>query len=498
MMTREVSGLNSRKRWSWSNMMPLFIALVVVAEITFLGRLDMAKNVAMVQSWTNTFYYPSSSLEGRKSMEYRASGNEEKRVGAGDCEEWLEREDAVPYSRDFEKDPVLVSGAEQEWRSCSVGCKFGYGSTSDKKPDASFGLPHDDSGAFCVLRSMESSHYYPENNIDQARRKGYDIVMTTSLSSDVPVGYFSWAEYDIMSPVHEKTENALAAAFISNCGARNFRLQALDKLEKLDIKIDSYGACHRNHDGRVDKLATLRRYKFSLAFENSNEEDYVTEKFFQSLVAGSVPVVIGASNIQDFAPSTGSLLHIRELKDIPSIAKTMKYLAANPEAYNQSLRWKYEGPSDSFKALVDMAAVHSSCRLCIHLATKIREQEERSEKFQKRPCKCTKGAGTVYHLFVRERGRFELESVFLRSGALSLKGLETAVLAKFKSQNHVPIWKQERPTSVRGDDELKVYRVYPIGITQREALYIFRFNGDDDFRRYVENNPCARFEVIFV
>lgn len=74
--------------------------------------------------------------------------------------------------------------------------------------------------------------------------------MTTSLSSDVPVGYFSWAEYDIMAPIHEKTENALAAAFISNCGARNFRLQALGMLEKLNIKIDSYGACHRNHDGR--------------------------------------------------------------------------------------------------------------------------------------------------------------------------------------------------------------------------------------------------------
>lgn len=115
MMSRGVSGLISRKRWSWSNLMPLFIALVVVAEVTFLGRLDMAKNVAMVQSWTNTFYYPSSSssLEGREPMEYGASGNEEKLVGAGDCEEWLEREDAVTYSRDFEKDPVLVSGAEQ-------------------------------------------------------------------------------------------------------------------------------------------------------------------------------------------------------------------------------------------------------------------------------------------------------------------------------------------------------------------------------------------------
>lgn len=36
----------------------------------------------------------------------------------------------------------------------------------------------------------------------------------------------------------------------------------------------------------VEKVDTLKRYKFSLAFENSNEEDYVTEKFFQSLVAG--------------------------------------------------------------------------------------------------------------------------------------------------------------------------------------------------------------------
>ena len=36
----------------------------------------------------------------------------------------------------------------------------------------------------------------------------------------------------------------------------------------------------------MDKVQALKHYKFSLAFENSNEEDYVTEKFFQSLVAG--------------------------------------------------------------------------------------------------------------------------------------------------------------------------------------------------------------------
>lgn len=84
--------------------------------------------------------------------------------------------------------------------------------------------------------------------------KGYEIVMTTSLSSDVPVGYFSWAEYDIMAPVQPKTGSAIAAAFISNCGARNFRLQALIGLEDANIKIDSYGGCHRNRDGKGDFL----------------------------------------------------------------------------------------------------------------------------------------------------------------------------------------------------------------------------------------------------
>lgn len=62
----------------------------------------------------------------------------------------------------------------------------------------------------------------------------------------------------------------------------------------------------------------------------------------------------------------------------------------------------------------------------------------------------------------------------------------------------MPIWKQERPESIRGGDELKVYRIYPVGMTQRQALYNFKFQGDADLRNHVENNPCAKFEVVFV
>ncbi|XP_072980877.1 putative fucosyltransferase-like protein isoform X2 [Typha angustifolia] len=439
----------SRRR-RWPNPVPIFVAFVVVAEIAFLGRLDMAKNAAMVHHWTTSFYFPSlsnssSSLSFSESL--ATSEDDEFRR----CEVFLEREDNIQYTRDFGVDPVLVSGAEQkDWNSCSVGCKFGYG--ANKMPDATFNLPQHPETAR-IHRSMESSEYYLENKVDVARRRS------------------SWLL---------------------------FMGRALEMLEKLDIKIDSYGSCHRNREGRVDKVTTLRRYKFSLAFENSNEEDYVTEKFFQSLVAGSVPVVVGAPNIQDFAPSSSSVLHIKTLDDVASVAKTMKHLATDPTAYNQSVRWKYEGPSDSFKALVDMAAVHSSCRLCIHIATKIHEEEEMTSNFQKRPCKCVSKMGTVYHIYVRERGRFKKESIYLRSGNLSLKSLEAAVLMKFTLLNHTAVWKEERPESIRGGNDLKIYKIYPVGLTQRQALFSFMFENDADLRKHIEKNPCAKFEVIFV
>lgn len=85
----------------------------------------------------------------------------------------------------------------------------------------------------------------------------------------------------------------------------------------------------------------------------------------------------------------------------------------------------------------------------------------------------------------------------VRSGGLTLEALKSVVLAKFRSLNHVPIWKNERPEVLRGND-LRIYRIYPVGITQREALYSFRFNNDAALEKHIKSKPCAKLEVIFV
>lgn len=127
--TQEGSGASaSASKRRWSNLMPLFVALVVVAEIAFLGHLDMAKNVALMNSWTHTFYNPSavsshssSSSSSSKVLDTEEEGfdvsvlDDEMAEGGGDgnCEDLLEKEDTVLYSRDFKKDPIWVLAPEE-------------------------------------------------------------------------------------------------------------------------------------------------------------------------------------------------------------------------------------------------------------------------------------------------------------------------------------------------------------------------------------------------
>lgn len=51
-----------------------------------------------------------------------------------------------------------------------------------------------------------------------------------------------------------------------------------------------------------DKIETLAQYRFAICFENAVFPGYVTEKIFDCLYAGCVPVYFGAPDISDYIP----------------------------------------------------------------------------------------------------------------------------------------------------------------------------------------------------
>lgn len=226
-----------------------------------------------------------------------------------------------------------------------------------------------------------------------------------------------------------------------------------------------------------------------------------------------MPIVIGATNIADFEVAPNSMLVLESMEDVPRGAARMQYLLRNGTAYDEMLAWKATGPQDKFLALLDLSVVHSSCGLCIHLATRIRAAEEASQRLQRQPpCSCRQGPGgaVVHRVLVRERGRFESRDVFLEGGNLTVAGLHVAIGQAFSKAEHVPIWQPHRPDfkggarEVGGDGggapiELRIYRVYQVGETQRAALY-GEASMDTDLKvaEVVGANPCAKLEVIFI
>lgn len=75
-------------------------------------------------------------------------------------------------------------------------------------------------------------------------------------------------------------------------------------------------------------------YKFVIAFENAIAPDYVTEKFFDPLLAGSLPIYRGAPNIKDFAPGENCFIHAKDFESPQALAAFINAYCKDEHLYN--------------------------------------------------------------------------------------------------------------------------------------------------------------------
>ncbi|KAF7278084.1 glycoprotein 3-alpha-L-fucosyltransferase A-like [Rhynchophorus ferrugineus] len=187
--------------------------------------------------------------------------------------------------------------------------------------------------------------------------------------SDIVAPYEYWMYYDPEVKTKEQDKDYAAnktkkvAWFVSNCGARNNRLQYAEELGKY-IEVDIYGfcgnlKCPRSEDKRCFNLLKTD-YKFYLAFENSNCRDYITEKLFiNGLKYDVLPIVMGArpEEYQKVAPE-GSYIHVEEFEGPQELAAYLHRLDKDPDLYNSYFKWKGTG---------QLINTHFWCRVCAML-----------------------------------------------------------------------------------------------------------------------------------
>lgn len=154
---------------------------------------------------------------------------------------------------------------------------------------------------------------------------------------------------------------------ISGTGAM-VRLKYYNELRKY-VRVTVYGTAVPGAMPLMDKdyYSTIGSCKFYLAFENSIHNDYITEKLNGPMVAGTVPIVLGAprENYEQFVPAD-SFIHVNDFPDPEALAKHLLELDQNPDMYLSYFAWRRH-----FKAtphLLVKRHIQPICIACDHIA----------------------------------------------------------------------------------------------------------------------------------
>lgn len=207
----------------------------------------------------------------------------------------------------------------------------------------------------------------------------FDLWMSYHSSADIIYPYYKYDFlYQFKQPEQQDKINK-ACMFISSAINNSGRIEYLRELMQY-TPIDSFGHILQNSylkedNGVETKMEMIAKYKFTIAFENAIANDYVTEKFFEPLQAGSVPVYLGAPNIMDYVPSYSAFVDATDFSSPKDLAEFMNQCYKDKTLYDSLLSWKERPFLPSFVKLVKEQKVNPFTRLCF----KIKESLDRQK-----------------------------------------------------------------------------------------------------------------------
>lgn len=246
-----------------------------------------------------------------------------------------------------------------------------------------------------ILLTQENPVYTPEltNPVFMSKFK---LLRSYRLDSDFPDPTFFMPA--IGPPLPFKDKDGLIIAAFSNC--EPVRTEYIRQLMKF-VQVDSYGACLKNKQGLVGiygyqngkefreaKTDLARKYKFTLVFFNQDCDYFVDAQLSHALHAGSVPIVMGTSKLDEFLP--GNLRHavikVRDFKSPKHLADYLQYLSSNETEYNTYLEWKWKGFGNISGTVIGnfwMPKYPIYCQICVALS----EERIHKEGLKTIPCK---------------------------------------------------------------------------------------------------------------
>ncbi|CAI5676641.1 alpha-(1,3)-fucosyltransferase 9 isoform X1 [Oreochromis niloticus] len=158
------------------------------------------------------------------------------------------------------------------------------------------------------------------------------------------------------------SKNKLVCWIVSNWNPQHDRVKYFNELQK-HVKVHAYGRAFEKYISDNDLIPTITSCKFYLSFENSVHKDYITEKLFNPLSVGTVPVVLGPTrqNYENFIQGD-AFIHVDDFSSPKDLADYLLLLDKNEEMYLRYFEWRRH-----FKARKVQFPVEHACLTCDYL-----------------------------------------------------------------------------------------------------------------------------------
>lgn len=223
-------------------------------------------------------------------------------------------------------------------------------------------------GLLWVSWNLECVDNYPWMDAPDIRNL-FDLHMGYRQTDDVWYPYCTFIraeEFTRLPPRRPPLDKA--CLFVSSPFNRSRRFEFLQELMR-HTEIDSYGKMLHNKDlpadeGRKTLMEVIADYKFVIGVENALARDYVTEKFFNPLLAGTVPVYRGAPNVEEFAPGRRCFVDAADFQSPAELADFMNRCYATPSLYDELTAWREQPLQPSFLQKLELVKEHPFVRLC--------------------------------------------------------------------------------------------------------------------------------------
>ncbi len=174
---------------------------------------------------------------------------------------------------------------------------------------------------------------------------GFDHLEFSNRYLRMPLYMFDTRAVELASKKHlldeefYRNKNKFCNFIVSNPDAMKERREFFEKLSQVK-RVDSAGGYMNNmpNGERCDDLIEFRKpYKFTLSFENSQMDGYVTEKILYALAAGTVPIYYGANMVErDFNPD--AFVDVTSFSSVNDCIDYILYLNSNLEEYMKIVR----------------------------------------------------------------------------------------------------------------------------------------------------------------